>query len=82
MTSFKKHHDTLQSERKKRSPNHQVVSQLMKLTFPQRRKQILTTPQKLADILSEWAFLHSLITDGCSVSNLCPFVYYEILFYT
>ena len=55
-TSFKRHHDTLKNGIK-RSPNHQMVSQLMKLTFPQRRQKIITTLQTIAEILSEWPFL-------------------------
>ena len=45
--------DTMKAEAKKRNTKHDFAAQLMQLTFSKRRQKIISTPQTVADILSQ-----------------------------
>jgi hypothetical protein len=59
VVSYKHHVAAMLSEFKKRSPNEELVEQLMKLTFKRRREGILSSLKTAEDILAEFPFLAS-----------------------
>ena len=55
--SFKRHNKALQLEFKKARMNHQVINELMSISFGLRRKDILVNPQDLQITLTVYPFL-------------------------
>ena len=55
--SFERLNNILKSEFKKQRPKKEVLVELMRATYPQRRANILATSTPVADILSSTLFL-------------------------
>ena len=65
--SFQRHNRVLKAEFSKSRHNKQIVSELMNVTFPMRRADILLSPCNINKILKKYPFLQ---TDFVSTSSL------------
>ena len=65
--SFQRHNCVLKAEFSKSRHNKQIVSELMNVTFPMRRADILLSPCDINKILEKCPFLQ---TDFVSTSSL------------
>jgi hypothetical protein len=52
--SYMRHIKSIKTEWGKRKPNTEFIHQLMRITYPQRRKQILEQPHTASDILLDF----------------------------
>lgn len=57
--SFERHNRVLLTQYGKSHPNHQIISDLMELTFAMRRSDILHTPMDIHGILQKYPFLQT-----------------------
>ena len=57
--SFQRHNRVLKSEYAKTRPNKKIVTELMTLTFPMRRTEILNNPCDINQLLEKYPFLQT-----------------------
>jgi len=70
--AFERNHARLIKEFQQKNPNENAMTQLLKETFPERRKSIETAQKKTTDILKEYPYFSK---STWVISPICTYVH-------